>query len=142
MLMPATNRYRRLWFYGTNTILTSLIFVAILVFVVMIVEKHPWRVDLTETGKYSPRSKLGRFWIPFRTGDHQVSSAPRTGRNPTRDLDTLCYYNKNVTYELSTGPASDTHKYEIRDYGTLSLKSSTLSFQRRMRKASSTPCSS
>jgi ABC-type uncharacterized transport system involved in gliding motility auxiliary subunit len=127
MIMPATNRYRRLWFYGSNTILTSLIFVAILVMVVMIVEKHPWRLDLTETGKYTlaqqTRKILDSIQEPvtikafFRTTEQEG--------NPTRDLlDTLCYYSKNVSYEFID---PDLHpelarKYEIRDYGTLVLE--------------------
>src|SRR5512143_3892614 len=103
MIMPATSRYRRIWFYGSNTIITSLVFVAILVFIVLIVEKHPWRVDLTDTGKYTlsqqSRKILDSIREPvtikafFRTTEQEGS--------PAKDLlDTLHYHNNNLTYEF------------------------------------------
>jgi len=125
--MPATNRYRRLWSYGSNTIVSSLAFVAILVFVVLIVEKHPMRVDLTESGKYtlSPQTRkiLDSIKEPvtikafFRTTEQE-----RTGAGDV--LDTFRYYNDKVTYEFIDPDLRPelARQYEIRDYGTLVLE--------------------
>lgn len=125
--MPATNRYRRLWSYGSNTIVTSMVFMAILVFVVLIVDKHPWRMDLTESGKYTlsqqTRKILDSIKDPvtikafFRSVEQE--------RTPAKDLlDTFLYYNDKLTYEFIDPDLQPemTRQYEVRNYGTLVLE--------------------
>ena len=51
--MPSTNKRNRKLVYGSNTIISSVIFLAILGFVALIAERHPFRVDLTESGSFS-----------------------------------------------------------------------------------------
>ena len=39
--------------YGSNTVISAIIFIAILAFAALIAGRHPWRVDLTESGSFS-----------------------------------------------------------------------------------------
>ena len=48
-----TNRRKRFWSYGSNTVITSVLFLGILAFIALIAERHPLRMDLTESGKFS-----------------------------------------------------------------------------------------
>ncbi|NTU48629.1 MAG: ABC transporter, partial [Syntrophobacteraceae bacterium] len=51
--MLLMNRQKRFWSYGSNTVITSLLFLGILAFIALIAQRHPLRIDLTESGKFS-----------------------------------------------------------------------------------------
>ncbi len=125
--MPATNRYRRLWSYGSNTIATSVVFFAILTVVILIVEKHPWRKDLTESGKYTlsqqTRNILDSIKEPvtikaFFRGVEQERAAAKDL------LDTFAYYNDKLTYQFIDPDLMPelARQYEVRTYGSLVLE--------------------
>ena len=125
--MPATNRHRRLWSYGSNAIATAVLFFAILTVVILIVEKHPWRKDLTESGKYTlsqqTRKILDSIKEPvtikaFFRGMEQERAAARDL------LDTFVYYNNKLTYQFIDPDLMPelARQYEVRSYGSLVLE--------------------
>ncbi|HAA02138.1 MAG TPA: hypothetical protein DCE18_02060 [Syntrophobacteraceae bacterium] len=125
--MPATNRYRRLWAYGSNTIVTSVVFLAILVVVILIVEKHPWRKDLTESGKYtlSPQTRKILDSIKEPVKIKAFFRSTEQDRGGAKDLlDTYTYYNDKLSYEFIDPDLQPevARQYEIRTYSSLVLE--------------------
>jgi ABC-type uncharacterized transport system involved in gliding motility auxiliary subunit len=125
--MPGQLKHRRMWSYGSNTVVSTIIAFAIIVFLILIAERHPYRLDLTETGKYTlseqTRNIVKAVQEPvvikafFQTGAEQ-----RTG---ARDLlETLQYTNSLISYEVIDPDRQPevARRYEIRAYGTLVLE--------------------
>ncbi|MGA2402459.1 MAG: Gldg family protein [Syntrophobacteraceae bacterium] len=118
------------WAYGTNTIVSTVIFLAILVVIVLISELKPLRMDLTETGSFSlsgqTRNILKEIDKPVAVKVFISASGPGAqNKDRIKDLlDTYCYYNKNIKYEFvdpDTQPEI-TRRYEIKTYGTIVLE--------------------
>ena len=53
MKMPAKSKRSPKWAYGANTIVSTVIFLAILVVIVLIAEQKPLRMDLTANASLS-----------------------------------------------------------------------------------------
>ena len=125
--MPGKNKRNRVWSYGSNTMIASVVFLAILVLVVMIAERHPWRVDLTEAGSYTlseqSRNILKSIDKPIEIKAFFATAAPE--QTKAKDLlDTYRYFSKEVSYEFIDPDRQPevARKYEIRSYGTLVLE--------------------
>lgn len=121
--MPKTLRSRRLH-YGSSAIFSTLVFLAILVVVALIAERHPLRADLTETGQFSlteqSRKIVASLQEPVTVKAFFASGAPEASR--AKDLlETYRYYNKNIRYEFIDPDREPqvARQYEIRDYGVL-----------------------
>jgi ABC-type uncharacterized transport system involved in gliding motility auxiliary subunit len=129
--MPATNNRNRKLAYGSNTVVSSIIFLAILVFVALIAERHPLRVDLTESGSFSlsgqTKNILKDLDKPISIKCFYSNSAPdqSQGRGKAKDLlETYQYYTKNIKFEF-VDPDSQpevARDYEVKTYGTLVLE--------------------
>lgn len=121
--MPKTLRSRRLH-YGSGAVFSTVVFLAILVVVALIAERHPWRADLTETGQFSlseqSRKIVASLQEPVTIKAFFAGGAADAAR--AKDLlETYRYYNKNIRYEF-IDPDRDpqvARQYEIRDYGVL-----------------------
>ena len=130
--MPANNRRSRKWVYGSNTVISTIIFLAILVVVVLIAERHPWRVDLTESGSFSlsgqTRNILKALDQPVRMKCFYSTASPdqMQAKNKTKDLlDTYSYYSNKISYEF-VDPDSQpdvARRYDVKTYGTVVLES-------------------
>ncbi len=124
-MSPDEKRARR-WGRAFSSILSTLFFLGILIFVALIAEKHPWRLDLTETGRFSLSTQtlsiLEALKEPVEIKAFFSSATPEEGH--VRDLlETFTYHSDRIGYEFID---PDRHpqlarRYEVRTYGTLVL---------------------
>lgn len=121
--MPKSWKSRRLH-YGSSAVFSTVVFLAILVVVALIAERHPLRADLTETGQFSlseqSRKILASIQEPVTIKAFFASGASDGSR--AKDLlETYRYYNKNIQYEFIDPDREPqlARQYEIRDYGVL-----------------------
>jgi len=121
--MPKTWKSRRLH-YGSSAVFSTVVFLAILVVVALIAEKHPVRADLTETGRFSlseqSRNVVGSIQEPVTIKAFFAAGAADASR--AKDLlETYRYHNKNLQYEFIDPDREPqlARQYEIRDYGVL-----------------------
>ena len=118
------------WAYGVNTIVSTIIFFAILVLLVLIAEQKPLRLDLTETRSFSlsgqTRNILNEIDKPIAVKVFISASGPGAqNKDKIKDLlDTYCYHNKHIKYEFVDPDARPeiTRRYEIKTYGTIVLE--------------------
>jgi ABC-type uncharacterized transport system involved in gliding motility auxiliary subunit len=111
----------------SNTALAFIAFVGILVLVGFIGQRHPVRLDLTESKRYSISDQSQK--IVQSLGDDILIKAfyqeADPNRNRTRDLlETYRYHSKKVNYQFidpDREPSLAKH-YQIRNYGTLVLE--------------------
>jgi ABC-type uncharacterized transport system involved in gliding motility auxiliary subunit len=125
--MAAQGKGSRRWAYGSNTVVVTLVFIGIAIFIALIAERHFWRLDLSEGGSFSLSEQTQKI---LKTLDQPVSvkaffatGAPEQPK--ARDLlDTFRYYSKNVDYEFIDPDRNPdaAKKYEVRTYGTLVLE--------------------
>jgi gliding motility-associatede transport system auxiliary component len=111
----------------SNTALGFIAFLGILVFVALIGQRHPMRLDLTESKRYSISDQSQKIVeslkddINFK-GFYQEADP---NREQTRNLlETYRYYSKKINYQF-TDPDRDpslAKHYQIRTYGTLVLE--------------------
>ena len=128
--MPEKKKRSPKWAYGANSIVSTVIFLAILVLIVLIAERKPLRMDLTETRSFSlsgqTRNILNQIDKPIEVKVFISASGPSAQtKDKTKDLlDTYCYYNKNIKYEFIDPDSQPeiTRKYEIKTYGTIVLE--------------------
>jgi len=118
------------WAYGTNTIVSTVIFLAILVLLVLIAERKPLRVDFTQTRSFSlsaqTRNILNEIDKPVAVKVFISASGPGAqNKDKIKELlDTYCYYSKNIKYEF-VDPDSQPEiasRYEVKTYGTIVLE--------------------
>ncbi|SPF33772.1 ABC-type uncharacterized transport system involved in gliding motility auxiliary component-like [Syntrophobacter sp. SbD1] len=118
------------WAYGTNTIVSTVIFIGILVLLVLIAEQKPLRVDLTQTRSFSlsgqTRNILKEIDKPVEVKVFISASGPGAqNKDKIKDLlDTYSYNNKNIKYEFidpDTRPEL-TRQYDVKTYGTIVLE--------------------
>ena len=102
-------------------------FLGILVFVGLIGQRHPLRLDLTEGGRYSISEQSQKI-VKALNGDITIKAFYQEGdakREQTRDLlETYKYYSKKISYQFidpDREPSLAKH-YMIRTYGTLVLE--------------------
>ena len=118
------------WAYGTNAIISTVIFLGILVFLVLIAEQKPLRMDLTETRSFSlsgqTRNILNEIDKPIAVKAFVSAGGPGAqSKDRIKELlDTYCYYNKNIKYEFIDPDSQPeiTRHYEVRTYGTIVLE--------------------
>jgi len=111
----------------SSTALGFVAFLGILAFVALIGQRHPVRVDLTESKRYSISDQSQKVVkalndeITIKTFYQEAD--PK--RDQTRDLlETYRYYSKKINYQLidpDREPSLAKH-YKIRTYGTLVLE--------------------
>jgi len=118
------------WAYGVNTIVSTIIFFAILVLLVLIAEQKPLRLDLTQTRSFSLSGQtlniLNEIDKPIAVKVFISASGPGAqNKDKIKDiLDTYCYHNKHIKYEF-VDPDSQpeiTRRYEVKTYGTIVLE--------------------
>jgi ABC-type uncharacterized transport system involved in gliding motility auxiliary subunit len=128
--MPAKSGRNPKWAYGANTIVSTIVFFAILVLLVLIAELKPLRLDLTQTRSFSlseqTRKVLNEIDKPIAVKVFISASGPgATNKDKIKDLlDTYCYYDKNIKYEF-VDPDSQpeiTRRYDVKTYGTIVLE--------------------
>jgi ABC-type uncharacterized transport system involved in gliding motility auxiliary subunit len=129
--MPAINKRNRKLVYGSNTIISSVIFLAIMVFVVLIAERHPWRVDLTESGSFSLSGQTKNILkdldkpISIKCFYSNSAADQSQGKGKVKDLlETYRYYTNNIDVEF-VDPDSQpevARRYDVKNYGTLVLE--------------------
>ena len=108
----------------SNTALGFIAFLGILVLVALIGQRHPIRVDLTESKRYSI-SDQSRKIVESLKNDISIKGFYQEAdpnREQTRDLlETYRYYSKKINYQFidpDRDPGLAKH-YQIRTYGTL-----------------------
>lgn len=129
--MAQKSTRRRKIVYGSNTIITTIIFIAIIGFVAAIAERHPWRVDLTESGSFSlseqTRNILKGLDKPVDIKCFYSTAAPDQGqgRDKAKDLlETYRYENKNINFEFIDPDLKPeiARRYDVKTYGTLVIE--------------------
>lgn len=125
--MPVDRKQKRLLTYGSNTIITSLLFLGILGFIALIAERNPVRIDLTESGKYTlseqTRNILKSIDKPIHVKAFCATASAEQAR--AQDLmDTYRYATKMISYEFVDPDRQPemARQYDIRSYGTLVLE--------------------
>jgi ABC-type uncharacterized transport system involved in gliding motility auxiliary subunit len=125
--MPDKKSHHRSWSYGSNTVISSIVFLALLVFLALIAERHPWRLDLTESGSFTLSQQtqkiLDSLQEPIVIKAFYASLGPE--RAQAKDLlESYHYHSKNVIYEFIDPDRQPevARQYEIRSYGTLVLE--------------------
>ncbi|MGQ9484163.1 MAG: GldG family protein [Desulfosoma sp.] len=124
--MAKTLKSRRLH-YGSSAVFSTVVFLAILVLVALIAERHPLRADLTESGQFSlseqSRKVVASIEEPITIKAFFAAGAPEASR--AKDLlETYRYHNKNLRYEFIDPDREPqlARQYEIRDYGVLVIE--------------------
>ncbi len=110
--------------HGSSTVLRTLIFTAILVFVVLIVQNHPWRVDLTESKAFTLTDQTQKILKSIKvpvTVKAFYQEATRDKIKAKDLLDTYKYYCPKLKYEFID---PDRHpeiakQYDVKSYGTV-----------------------
>jgi ABC-type uncharacterized transport system involved in gliding motility auxiliary subunit len=116
-------RVRRL----SNTVVGFLAFVGIVVIVGFIGQRHPLRMDLSESKRYT-LSEQSKKVLGSLQGDVSIKAFfQEAGRNreQTRDLlETYRYCSKNIHYEFIDPDRQPmlARQYQVRTYGTLVLE--------------------
>ncbi len=125
--MSAQGKGPRKWAYGSSTIMGTVVFVGIVVFVALISERHFRRFDFSEGGVFSlseqTRKILDTVNQPVTVKAFFATGAPDEPR--ARDLlDTFRYHNPNIQVEFIDPDRNPevAKKYEVRTYGTLVLE--------------------
>jgi ABC-type uncharacterized transport system involved in gliding motility auxiliary subunit len=125
--MPGKVARNRNWTYGSNSVIATLLFLGTLIFIVLIAEKHPWRLDLTETGTYTLSEQtlnvLKTLDKPVQIKGFFQTATPEEGK--AQDLlDTYRFASKNISFELVDPDRQPevAKSYEVRAYGTLVLE--------------------
>ncbi|MEE9120615.1 MAG: Gldg family protein [Syntrophobacteria bacterium] len=111
----------------SNTALGFIAFLGILIFVALIGQRHPIRLDLTESKRYSI-SDQSRKIVESLQDDINIKGFYQEAdpnRDQTRDLlEAYRYYSKKINYQFTDpdrNPSLAKH-YQIRNYGTLVLE--------------------
>lgn len=129
--MAANDKRKRKWVYGFNTIFSSIVFLAILVVVILIAERNPWRVDLTESQSFSLSEQTGNILKgidrPLAIKCFYSTAAPdqMQGKDKTKDLlDTYRYHSRNISYEFIDPDLQPevARRYDVKTYGTLVIE--------------------
>ena len=114
--------------HGSNAFISTLFFCGILVFIAIIAENHPWRVDFTETGAFSLSDQtqkiLKALKEPVVVKGFFASGAPE--QQKAKDLlDTYKYYTDKISYEFIDPDRKPeaTKLYGVRNYGTMVFES-------------------
>lgn len=111
----------------SSTALGFIAFAGILVFVALIGQRHPVRLDLTESKRYSISEQSQKIVKSLKDdinikGFYQEADP---NRDQTRDLlETYRYYSKKINFQFidpDRDPSLAKH-YQIRNYGTLVLE--------------------
>ncbi|MCU0573793.1 MAG: GldG family protein [Syntrophobacteraceae bacterium] len=125
--MSAQGKGSRKWAYGSSTIMVTVVFIGIVVFVALISERHFRRVDFSEGGVFSlseqTRKILDTVSQPVTVKAFFATGAPEEPR--ARDLlDTFRYYSRHIEVEFIDPDRNPdaAKKYEVRTYGTLVLE--------------------
>jgi ABC-type uncharacterized transport system involved in gliding motility auxiliary subunit len=115
------------WAYGSSTIVVTVVFIGIVVFVALISERHFWRADFSEGGSFSLSEQTQKILDSL---DQTVTvkaffatGAPEQPR--AKDLlDTFRYHGGKIEYEFIDPDRSPdvAKKYEVKAYGTLVLE--------------------
>ncbi len=124
--MSKVKARRRVLSFGTQTMVSTLLFLGILVFIALIVQKHPKRWDLTKTGEHTLTEQSIKIVKSISEPVKILAFfAAGASQEEARDLlETYSYYNPKIKYEFID---PDRHpeiarKYEIKTYGTLVLE--------------------
>jgi ABC-type uncharacterized transport system involved in gliding motility auxiliary subunit len=125
--MAGRSKHRRAWSYGSSTVLASLFFLGILAFLALIAERHPWRMDMTESGTFTlseqTRNILSSLEQPIEIKAFYATAAPE--QTKTKDLlETYRYASNKVNYEFIDPDRQPdmARRFEVRSYGTLVLE--------------------
>ena len=122
--MSTKIKRRRIWAYGSNTVISSVLFLGILVVVALIAERHPWRVDFSDSGDFSlteqTRNILKSIDKPVAIKGFFATGAPEQAK--AKDLlDTYKYNSDQLNYEFIDPDRQPevANSYGIRTYGTV-----------------------
>lgn len=111
---------------GVNVGLSIAVFLAILVVIAMIAQGHPYRIDLTRSGKHSlsPQTKKIVESITEPVEIKAFYQEAQQERGSVEDLlQAYAYLSPNITYSL-TDPdrqPAQARQYNVKTYGTLTL---------------------
>ncbi len=115
------------WSRTGSSVLSSLFFLGILVFVALIAEMHPWRLDLTETGRHSLSAQTLNV---LRSLDESVEikaffqTATPEEAQARELLETYRYHGDRIGYRFIDPDRRPemARRHEIRTYGSLVLE--------------------
>lgn len=123
----AVKKTRRVLVHGSNAVISSVLLLGIFVIVALIVARHPYRLDLTDTGTFTLGEQslqvLDSIKEPVGIKGFFASTAPEQLK--AKDLlETYHYRNNLVTYEFVDPDRQPevARKYGVRTYGSLVLE--------------------
>jgi ABC-type uncharacterized transport system involved in gliding motility auxiliary subunit len=126
-IMAGRSKHSRVWSYGSSAVLSSLFFLGILAFLALIAERHPWRVDMTESGAFTlseqTRNILNSLEQPIEIKAFYATASPE--QTKAKDvLETYRYASQKVNYEFVDPDRQPemAKRFEVRSYGTLVLE--------------------
>lgn len=117
---------RRSLAYGSQTLLSTLLFLGIVILLAVISQKHSLRWDITEAKQHT-LTEQSRKIVSSITEPVRIIAfyATDEGQEEAKDLlETYRYYNSKISYEFIDPDRNPelAKKYEIRTYGTLVLE--------------------
>jgi ABC-type uncharacterized transport system involved in gliding motility auxiliary subunit len=125
--MAGTSKRSRVWSYGSSAVLSSLFFLGILAFLALIAERHPWRVDMTDSGAFTlseqTQNILNSLDQPIHIKAFYAAASPE--QTKAKDvLETYRYASPKVNYEFVDPDRQPeiARQFEVRSYGTLVLE--------------------
>jgi ABC-type uncharacterized transport system involved in gliding motility auxiliary subunit len=125
--MAGKSKRSRVWIYGSSAVLSSLFFLGILALLALIAERHPWRVDMTESGAFTlsdqTRNILNSLEQPIDIKAFYATASPE--QTKAKDvLETYRYTSHKVMYEFVDPDRQPeiARRFEVRSYGTLVLE--------------------
>ena len=128
--MPAKSGRKLKWAYGTNAIVSTVIFLMILVFIILIAQQKPLRVDMTGTGAFTLSQQTQKILKTIKTPISikvfiSASGPGAQDKDKIKDLlNSYCYSSKNIKYQFvdpDTHPQM-TRSYGVKTYGTIVLE--------------------
>lgn len=112
--------------YGSQALVSTLLFMGIVVFVALIAERHFLRWDLTKNRAHTLSEQSQKIIESITEPVHILGFfATNESRNEAEDLlETYRYYNSKISYEFIDPDRNPemAKKYEIRTYGTLVIE--------------------
>jgi ABC-type uncharacterized transport system involved in gliding motility auxiliary subunit len=126
-IMADRSKHSRVWIYGSSAVLSSLFFLGILAFLALIAERHPWRVDMTESGAFTlseqTQNILNSLEQPIDIKAFYATASPE--QTKAKDiLETYRYASHKVLYEFVDPDRQPemARRFEVRSYGTMVLE--------------------
>jgi ABC-type uncharacterized transport system involved in gliding motility auxiliary subunit len=126
-IMAGKSKHSRVWSYGSSAVLSSIFFLGILIFLALIAERNPWRVDMTESGAFTLSEQTENILKSLEQTIDIKAFYATASPEQTKAKDVLEIYryaSHKINYEFIDPDRQPemARRFEVRSYGTLVLE--------------------